>query len=372
MNKVGMTPIVATALLLVIAVISVVGFQSWFNTFSTSTLSGVESQGNGNVIATVPKTVIGNQLYFNNGYNDNLTVSKVTIGGNDCNFTGSLSNGLSNLSLSNNCTQNLASSVSEVVIYTDKGIFSSKMKISSVNTNSSGSGGSTPSCDLELSSVVALLQFDDGTTRDYTANTSWSLQGGAIISDVSPFSDGGKALRPNNLGSTLGTEGSTRSSTSSPFILPGDFTIEMWIYHFADSSSNIAALIFDTAGDYNQADGGYWIYGRGGNSYELFAKASGGTVVSTGALTFDANRWYHLALTRDGTNVSIFWNGTRMDSTTDANTFGADSLVHLGNYPGGGYRHEGYIDDFRITKGVARYTEDFVVPSESFSNESCS
>ena len=140
-SRLGVSPVVGVALLLVIAVISVVGFQTWFNTFSSSTLSGVESQGSGDVIASGVKTVVADQLYFNNGYNDNLTVSKVTVGGNNCNFSGLLSSGLSNLSLSNNCTQNLSSSVSDVVVYTDKGIFTSKMRIGSVSLAGSSDGG---------------------------------------------------------------------------------------------------------------------------------------------------------------------------------------------------------------------------------------
>ena len=167
MNKLGMSPVVAIALLMVVAVVSVVGFQNWFNTFSTQTLYGVESQGSGTVIATSPRTVIGNQLYFNNGYNDNLTISKVTIGGNDCQFSGSINNGLSNISLSNNCTQNLSSSVSEIVVYTDKGIFSSKLKVGTIGSSSS----SEESISMANFDAVFNFSYDAGGT-----DTAYSLE----------------------------------------------------------------------------------------------------------------------------------------------------------------------------------------------------
>ena len=43
-NKKAISPVVATALLLVVAVVAVVGFQTWFNTYQTGLTGKAESQ----------------------------------------------------------------------------------------------------------------------------------------------------------------------------------------------------------------------------------------------------------------------------------------------------------------------------------------
>ena len=171
MNKEGMNGVVAVALLFVISVVSVVGFQSWFNTFSTQTLSGIESQSSSNIISTGPRTILASELYFNNGYTGNLTISKVIVGGNDCNFSGIISGGLQAISLSNNCTQNLASSVSEIVVYTDKGIFSSKIKVGTL-----ASGVSYSSCTLDSITI--------NHNQNYTFYNSSTVPFGSSCSSI--------------------------------------------------------------------------------------------------------------------------------------------------------------------------------------------
>jgi hypothetical protein len=71
-----------------------------------------------------------------------------------------------------------------------------------------------------------------------------------------------------------------------------------------------------------------------------------------------------LAVTRSGTSVRMFINGVLESSTTNSTDLVAASL-HLG-LVATPYTMHGYIDDFRITKGVARYTANFTPPSSTF------
>ncbi|MDA3856507.1 MAG: hypothetical protein PF569_09710 [Candidatus Woesearchaeota archaeon] len=43
-NKKAISPVVATALLLVVAVVAVVGFQQWFQTYNSGLMAGVDEQ----------------------------------------------------------------------------------------------------------------------------------------------------------------------------------------------------------------------------------------------------------------------------------------------------------------------------------------
>jgi formylglycine-generating enzyme required for sulfatase activity len=143
-NK-AISPVVAIALLLVVAVVAVVGFQVWFNTYSSSLFSDVEGQSSSGTFNTMIKTVIGSSLYFNNGFS-NLTITDIKVDGTSCNISGSYGSGLTEIDLGN-CTLNAITSVPEVVIYTDEGIFSKKIFL---KDSSSDSGSGTASLDCSV------------------------------------------------------------------------------------------------------------------------------------------------------------------------------------------------------------------------------
>lgn len=73
--------------------------------------------------------------------------------------------------------------------------------------------------------------------------------------------------------------------------------------------------------------------------------------------------WGHFALTRVGGIMRIFYNGVLKSSKTSTTGFAIDSIGAAYNLFG-----SQYIDEFRITKGVARYTENFTPPTEPFPN----
>lgn len=122
-NKKGIGPVIASGLLLVVAVVAVVGFQTWFQTYSSSTFVTVEQRSANSVGGTQIESIIGSELYFKNSGTSNITINSVKVNGNDCSVFVNASSGVNTIILGNNCTQNLSNSKSEIVIYTDKGIF---------------------------------------------------------------------------------------------------------------------------------------------------------------------------------------------------------------------------------------------------------
>ena len=80
--------------------------------------------------------------------------------------------------------------------------------------------------------------------------------------------------------------------------------------------------------------------------------------------------WHHVALTSDGTTHALLVDGTCIGACTarianwDFNT--GDPIV-IGNITQGTIAAYGYIDELRITKGVARYSAGrYTVPTEPF------
>ena len=78
------------------------------------------------------------------------------------------------------------------------------------------------------------------------------------------------------------------------------------------------------------------------------------------------NTWYHYALVRNGTDISMYIDGTKVGTSLTTSTAVDSTTIRFavggpGEYAG--LQFQGYIQDFRISKGLARYTSNFTVPS---------
>jgi hypothetical protein len=83
------------------------------------------------------------------------------------------------------------------------------------------------------------------------------------------------------------------------------------------------------------------------------------------------NTWYHVAAVRQSNVLTVYVNGVAGPTTVnDGGNNLSESYVGVGifNFPFYVAYGSGYIDDFRITKGVARYTSNFTPPTEPFPN----
>lgn len=79
--------------------------------------------------------------------------------------------------------------------------------------------------------------------------------------------------------------------------------------------------------------------------------------------------WHHVAFVRSGTNIYGFFDGTLVATYTIAanRTFGVTGRnFFIGANPADPSYYNGYLQQFRVTKGIARYTGSFTPPSESF------
>ena len=80
------------------------------------------------------------------------------------------------------------------------------------------------------------------------------------------------------------------------------------------------------------------------------------------------NTWHHIALSRSGTSTRLFLDGVQVGSTyTDSNNYlvGASRPIFgASGFNTADVNYLGYIDDFRITRGYARYTSTFTPPDK--------
>lgn len=87
------------------------------------------------------------------------------------------------------------------------------------------------------------------------------------------------------------------------------------------------------------------------------------------SVNLELHSWYHIALVQYGLHIFGFLNGTLIGEAIIAaavNT-NANHYISLGGDSGTNSSYfQGYLDEFRLTTGVARYTENFTPPTAPF------
>ena len=83
------------------------------------------------------------------------------------------------------------------------------------------------------------------------------------------------------------------------------------------------------------------------------------------------NTWHHIAVTRSSNTVTLWLDGINVGSRSLAVSLGSNPIIRISSVvtdptsiPGAFVT--GYIDDLRVTKGVARYTSNFTPPTAPF------
>ena len=141
--------------------------------------------------------------------------------------------------------------------------------------------------------------------------------------------------------------------------------------------------LFNTIGtpyiiqNYNGSNGwgvAVWSGGGGTNYFDGFWYSGGWKYIqydvggSSQYTTASADTWYHVAFVRDGNDWSLYLNGTLEGTRTGlSGSITSSSLgsLEIGRKYNDTYYVDGYIDDLRITKGLARYTSNFTPPTSA-------
>lgn len=143
----------------------------------------------------------------------------------------------------------------------------------------------------------------------------------------------------------------------------GDFTIDMWLRFGAINADQAICAQFEGGTD-------YWIFYIDANNklymYFIDNTTVRGAYIMTSAWSGLAiNVWHHVAFVRSGTTGYIFIDGVAQ-TLTEAVSFGTNntgnytSALWVGDFHAADHRYfNGWIDEFRISKGIARWTSAF-------------
>jgi hypothetical protein len=138
----------------------------------------------------------------------------------------------------------------------------------------------------------------------------------------------------------------------------GDFTIEFWFRYSGTLTSEFRFC--------NGKTGSVFSFGSrifSGNRIIGVLLEGVAWEVEFNWTPVGANTWAHIALTRQGTTMRIFQNGTSLGSASNSRSWTVNSspfLIQPDTFIASG---GAWFDDFRVTKGVARYTANFTAPT---------
>ena len=148
------------------------------------------------------------------------------------------------------------------------------------------------------------------------------------------------------------------SQTSDLSFGTGDFTVECWVYQTSAASAEDGIFqISGNSGGLNNSQSGTVTLQTNSSVYRAYLN-DGSHAFSTAVIT---DKWVHLALVRNSGTVSLFVNGIKDATTVSDSRDLSGTYLAIGGYYSTSYLWVGYIQDFRVYKGIAKYTSDFVV-----------
>ena len=200
---------------------------------------------------------------------------------------------------------------------------------------------------------------NSNVTDSSTNNHSVSVNGDVYAGTFSPYRSGGYSTYFDGSGDYLQLPSDAGFSFGT-----GDFTVECWVYYPPIPVTNTnGKMIIDSRP--TSSNGSYWHLGSSpaGNIAFTTMTIGGNTIVDTVARP---DQWVHYAVTRSGTSLRLFANGTLVASTTDSSNISSGSPT-IGKNAFSGQAGDtwwlGYISNLRIVKGTAVYTANFTPPT---------
>jgi len=167
-----------------------------------------------------------------------------------------------------------------------------------------------------------------------------------------------------------GTGDYLKLNASDDWYFDADFTLDFWIYFTAFSGYD---MFFNN--EYNDTNNRWAFYKGSGTDHKLYYFH----ITSGVALTYDANsgagfelnNWYHIALIRSGSTYKFFVNGIELAGTKSGTVAHANynKPLYIGTQLVNGtpsHFPSAYMDEIRISKGIARWTENFTPPTAAY------
>ena len=227
----------------------------------------------------------------------------------------------------------------------------------------SSSGVSTNVFELELfygggSSYLKVFPLYTDAPNGNFNQRSWQDFGSVRFNSVKTNGDPVASNAASNFyGGSFEFDGNdylTIPNTTELTMGTGDFTVEFW-YKVSSSFAGSNFYVFD--------------FNSNGLRVQLInntiAFATGSSLIQVTVNGADTNSWHHIACVRSSSTAILYYNGINVGTFSSTENITMGSTASIGRYGGSGNYYSGYLQDFRVYKGVAKYTSNFVVPATS-------
>ncbi len=209
---------------------------------------------------------------------------------------------------------------------------------------------------LLLNAKSSAAMLTDSSTNAFAVTNN----GTATFENTNPFTGGSVALNGSS-------QYLSYANNSAHDIAGSDFTIEFFAKLNATSGAMISkyGAAGGTGGAAGETAGGYgWVIQYTASALRLVT-GTGGDQVMSFAWTPVTGTWYHIAISRSGTNVKAFVNGTQIGSTATQTTptYNSANQLQVGKTHTTSEYFDGNITNLRIVKGTALYTANFTAPT---------
>jgi len=251
-------------------------------------------------------------------------------------------------------TRTIASNVSTANVYA--GYISNLREVTSALYSSTFTPSTTP---LTAISGTTLLTCQSNRFIDNSAN-NYAITFSIAYPTVQRFNPFGTATAYST--AVIGGSGyfdgtgdylSTPNSSSFAFGT-GNFTVEFW-YRGTDTGGGFGLTTGGSTG--------YWQLNLSGSTMYWQNDVGVSNLLSVSASPILNDAWNHVAVVRNSTALTIYFNGVSVTSTSDTTNYsGTGGNLQLGLDSNVNYI-TGYIADYRIVKGTAVYTANFTPPT---------
>lgn len=208
---------------------------------------------------------------------------------------------------------------------------------------------------------VELLLHGDGTSGSTTItdsspdNKTVTVVGNAQIDTaVKKFGTG-----------SIQFDGDGDELTYTAPALSGDFTFEAFVY--PESQVDSFPQVFAPVSDATVGNRVILSYDTSTYVDKFSCRVGSNHIVASS--TSSTGQFYHIAVVRSGSTIKMYIDGVSQGSQTFSTSVSSRTSYIGGNSGIGSDTYfKGYIDDFRFTNGVARYTSNFTAPIAPFPN----
>jgi hypothetical protein len=206
-----------------------------------------------------------------------------------------------------------------------------------------------------ITNTSLLLNFTNAGIYDATSKNDLETVGNAQLSTAQSKWGGSSIYMA---AATANTDYLVTPASRNVQLGSGDFTIEFWMRPDSVTTSwangSLATMLDLDPGAGTGTD--WWFIHQVNNTLQF---GTNGAAILTSSASLVATTWQYIALVRSGSgsnNLTFYINGSSSGSATYTTTIGGNRRLFIGTQNGSTRWYKGYIQDLRITPGVARPT----------------